>query len=394
MIRVAHLFEGPQTIGAVTILKYIVEQLDREKFEPVLVAALPGAFVDSMAQAGYRVHVLESNIGTVMRKLLASRSKNPVRFCRLYAHFRRDAKKLRRLLDQEKIDITHSHHYHHHLLSAMACRKDIPSIWHLHGIVNPRSLFGLQNRIYNYYADKYASGVIAVSNAVRQSMAASVQQKTTVIYNGLEAEKYPSCSMEQSRKKIGLDMDKPLVGAVGRFVPIKGFHNFISMAKIVVAGNKDVRFVIIGPADIPEERAYRDACISQIEQAGLSSRFTLPGRLSDPAEFMPALNVLVLPTVTWEGFGLVALEAQACGVPVVTTDCGGPSDIVAEGRTGYIVPKQDVALMAERVSDLLREPARSKSMGIAARRKVAGSQFRIPNIVSRVEEMYLAVTSR
>jgi len=390
VIRVAHmLYESVPRGGVATVVGNLLKYMDRHEFKPLVIAAGSGQYAEMMAESGYEVRVLSRETGPMMNKILASKTRNPTSFASLYIQMRKDAKKVHKLLYEENIDILHTHHHHDHILGAMACGKDIRSIWQVHGIINPKSLYGLQWRIFNYYAYKYPSHIIAVSNAVRESMTTSVQEKTSVVYNGIKADKFPSCSVAESKQKLGFDPDTPLVGAVGRFVYIKGFHNFISMAEVVAAKHKDVGFVIIGSDDIPEEAEYRNECLQQIKQAHLEERFTITGLLADSASFMPALDVLVLPTVTWEGFGLVVLEAQASGKPVVSTDCGGPADIVVDGQTGYIVPRGDVEAMSEKVLRLLSDKELAITMGAAGRVRAAEPCFDVVNTVRKTEHIYI-----
>lgn len=391
MIRVAHFFEGPQVFGAVTSMKRLLDHLDRRRFEPVLIAAVPGGFVDQLNQSGYKVRILNSKLASMMVDILGSGSKNPFRFFELYMVMRREAKKLRALLDAEHIDILHTHHHHHHMLGAMACRKDTPNVWHMRAIINPYSLYGLQWRLLNYFAYKYSSHIIAISSAVRESMAKKVREKTSVIYNGIDIKRF-TFSAAESKRMLGFGPDVLLVGAVGRFAFLKGFGDFISMAEIVAPKHKDVHFVLIGP-DEGGGPEYRYKCLRQIELADLTERFTIRGPLHNPASFMPALDIVVMPTTTWEGFGNVVLEAQACGRPVVATDCGGPRDVIIEGQTGFIVPVRDYGAMAEKVLKLLSDKNLIRRMGAAGRARASEPQFNIANTVKQVEVLYVSLVT-
>ncbi|HUR21345.1 MAG TPA: glycosyltransferase, partial [Vicinamibacterales bacterium] len=77
-------------------------------------------------------------------------------------------------------------------------------------------------------------------------------------------------------------------------------------------------------------------------------------------------TVFALPSDE-EGFGMVLLEAMACGVPVVSTRSGGPDDIVTDGEDGYLVPRNDAHALSARLSELLENPARAAEMGRKAR---------------------------
>lgn len=394
MIKIAHMFEGTQGGGATTVLRHLLKYMDRERFQPLVIAALPGVYTDMMVEAGYEVKILHSQVGSLINDILSHSRRNPLYFLRLYSHMRKDAKKLRSVLQENKVDILHTHHHHHHLLGGIACKGQLPNVWQVHAIVNRKSAYGLNWKILNFFASRYASHIIAISSAVQDHMAKSVQGKTTVVNDGIEVERFGKVAPAEAKRALGFSPQARIVGMVGRFIHVKGFHDFISMAEIVAKEDKDVHFVLIGPDDIPEEDEYRNACLQQIERAGLRNRFTITGLLPDPASFMPALDILVLPTVTWDGFGLVVLEAQASGKPVVSTDCGGPADIIIDGKTGYIVPRQDVDAMAAKVSELLSDEKLAEQMGRAARARATRPQFNIVNTVRQIENIYLSILGK
>jgi glycosyltransferase involved in cell wall biosynthesis len=366
--------------------------MDRERFQPLVIAALPGVYTDMMVETGYEVKILHSQVGSLINDILSCGRRNPLYFLRLYSHMRKDAKKLRKVLQENKVDILHTHHHHHHLLGGMACKGQLPNVWQVHAIVDRKSAYGLKWRALNFFASR-PSRIIAVSSAVRDHMAKSVQGKTTVINDGIEVERFGKVASAEAKCALGFSPEARIVGMVGTFLPDKGLHDFISMAEIAAPKHKDVHFVLIGPSDKPEQTEYRNACLQQIERAGLKNRFTITGLLQDPASFMPSIDILVHPS--WrEGFGLGVLEAQACGIPVVATDCGGPADIIIDGKTGYIVPLRDINAMAEHVSKLLADRELAKQMGSAAKARANAPQFNIVNTVRQIENIYLSILGK
>jgi glycosyltransferase involved in cell wall biosynthesis len=80
-------------------------------------------------------------------------------------------------------------------------------------------------------------------------------------------------------------------------------------------------------------------------------------------------SVFALPSDE-EGFGMVVIEAMACGIPVVATKCGGPDGIISGGQDGYLVPRNDAAAMSNRLADLLQNAERNAAMGAAARQTI------------------------
>src|SRR5262249_12550052 len=109
-------------------------------------------------------------------------------------------------------------------------------------------------------------------------------------------------------------------------------------------------------------------------------------------EIAPMGDVFILPSEL-EAFGLSALEAMACGVPVIGTDSGGLPEVVTHRETGFLVPVGDIDQMAARTLDLLLDEELRRKMGAAARRR-AVAQFDTANVVSAYERVFERVTAR
>jgi glycosyltransferase involved in cell wall biosynthesis len=114
---------------------------------------------------------------------------------------------------------------------------------------------------------------------------------------------------------------------------------------------------------------YRTELEEHIRQAGLSERMILTGNRADVPELMRAMDVFVLPSLR-EPFGIVMLEAQACGTPVVGTRVDGIPETMEEGVTGLLVPPADGAALADAVLELLGDPGRRQRMAAAGVERV------------------------
>ncbi|UUU25510.1 glycosyltransferase [Streptomyces sp. DSM 40750] len=180
--------------------------------------------------------------------------------------------------------------------------------------------------------------------------------------------------------------------ACGRLVRRKGYDQAIRVlphiphTELVVAGGPPPELL----AAEPEARRL----LRLADRAGVADRVRLLGAV-DPAR-MPALigsADAVLCTPTYEPFGIVPLEAMACGVPVVATDVGGHRDTVSDEVTGRLVPVGDLGATAEAVRDLLADERLRRTMGANGRER-ALARYTWQRVADGVEEVYQRVTAR
>jgi glycosyltransferase involved in cell wall biosynthesis len=179
-----------------------------------------------------------------------------------------------------------------------------------------------------------------------------------------------------------------LVG-VGRLVERKGFDDAIR----ALAEVPDTELVIVGgPA---ADELDRDADVwrlrARAEVYGVADRVVLRGRLSP--DRLPALlrsADAVVCTPWYEPFGIVPLEAMACGVPVVATAVGGLTDTVVDGVTGVHVPPHDPDRLAVALRDVLADPARRRRLGAAGAER-AGRRYRWSRVAAETETVYRRV---
>jgi glycosyltransferase involved in cell wall biosynthesis len=195
---------------------------------------------------------------------------------------------------------------------------------------------------------KDADKIIAVSNATKNyvlSLGAD-PEKIKVLHNGVDLNRFkPKTGIkEDTRKKLGIPKDATVVLTVRRLVYKNGIDTLIESAEIAIKKNPTVIFLVVGTG--PDFNEVK----TRIKQMGIEKNFRLTGFVSD--EDLPfyynAADFFVLPSKSGEGLPLVALEAMACGLPVIATNVGGISEVMVKDY-GKVVPPNAPSILAEAI---------------------------------------------
>lgn len=210
-------------------------------------------------------------------------------------------------------------------------------------------------RLYGVTASLFyraATRVVAVSHAVRDdllSLTRGLASRTVVVNNPIPAPegdaRAPSAAFV----------------CVGRLDPQKNPMLALEAFALVAAQRADADLAFIG------DGALRAALERRAAELGLSSRVRFLGFVPDPLRYMRTARVLVLPSDS-EGLGNVLVEALHCGLGIVSTDCGGPRDVVEDQRYGRLVPVGDAAGMARAMEEELDHPRDPADQREGARR--------------------------
>lgn len=206
--------------------------------------------------------------------------------------------------------------------------------------------------------------------------------------NGLDINKFPTrTSIENQeeilklRKQLGIPLDSPVMGFVGRLTRDKGIEELIKAFKIVKKDIKDLRLLIVG--DFEEGDPVSDVTKKEIND---NKHIYKLGFLKNPIPYYYIMDVFVFPTHR-EGFGNVSIEAAAAELPVVTTDATGAIDTVIDNVTGFVVPVGDYNKMADKISFILKQRSIGRKMGEEGRKRVI-EQFRSEIIWRELYNLY------
>jgi glycosyltransferase involved in cell wall biosynthesis len=187
------------------------------------------------------------------------------------------------------------------------------------------------------------------------------QRKVRIVPNGVDTEKFKPTDAKAARRQFGLG-NEPCVLFVGSLIARKGLPFLVEAAKKIVKENGETKFLIVGAGPLKE------TLVNTLKTANLSGNFTFLGNLKEDA--LPTVygcaDVFVLPSIQ-EGQGIVLLEAQASGKPVVAFDVGGVNEAVQNKQTGLLVKRGSSDELADALLKLLSDKSLREKMGAAGR---------------------------
>lgn len=279
-----------------------------------------------------------------------------------------------------RYDLIHSHYW----LSGLAgldlqARWNVPHVasFHTLGRVKNESFRGPREPQVRIDAEAQvmasADRLLALTHVDRDLMAGLYgvsPQRVAVIAAGVDTSLFRPLDRAQARRSLGLDGQRVIL-SVGRIEPLKGLD--ILLRALPILGERPHTRVLIAGADSYSDDELNSESVSEqarletlSQQLGLGDSVSFLGPVEH--ELLPtyynAADVCVIPSF-YESFGMVALEAMACGTPVVASRVGGLQVTVRDGLTGYLIPWQCPEPFAERLEVLLGNPALARGLGAA-----------------------------
>lgn len=296
---------------------------------------------------------------------------------------------LRKIIRQLKPDLVHTNGAVI-LGGGIAARLErVPSVYHIRcsQIAHPRIVAAIIATIIAWTSQR----VIAISQSCAVPMTdRGYEGMTTIIHNGIDMDAFAGpFDQDFWRKEYDLPPGTPIVGQVGRMAPIKGFLEFAQVAAIIRQQVPDAHFVAVGSPFLKSEKAYEQKVRDEVARLGLNNHFHFAGHRQDIPEVMSGFDAFVT-MVHEEGFGRVAVEAMACGCPVVANRVDGLCEVVVDGETGYLTGPNSPADAAAKTVSLLRDAGLHKRLSAAARRR-AHQEYSSPRCAQLTAEVYQAV---
>jgi L-malate glycosyltransferase len=295
------------------------------------------------------------------------------------------AAKIREVAEQYSLDLVHVHYAIPHATSAFLAREmlkphRLPTVTTLHG--TDITLVGMMPSYYEItrFSIEKSDAVTTVSDFLKRETIREfhIEHPIDVIHNFVDTEAFRPRDSAATRKRLAPDGEKLLMH-VSNFRKVKNLpvlvQVFYEVQKHVAA-----RLVLVG--DGPE----REATERQAEALGIESKVDFLGDQEYIADLLPAADVFLLPS-QHESFGLAALEAMSCGVPVVGSCIGGLPEVIENEKTGFLCDPNDVDCMKAIVLGLFKDEATRRQIGAASRER-AERLFNRDRIVAQYVDVY------
>jgi len=295
------------------------------------------------------------------------------------------AAKMAECARDHRLDLFHVHYAIPHAITGLLAKQMLGAaapklVTTLHGtdvtlVGQDRSFFEITR-----FGIEKSDGVTAVSDFLRRMTLEEFQIRNGIetIYNFIDPTLHCPTRAYHDRSAFARP-DERILLHISNFRPVKRVLDTVRILERVV---KDVPAVLLMVGDGPE----RSSAQALARRLGLADRVKFLGTRETVEEIAALADVFLLPSEL-ESFGLSALEAMACEVPVVGSDAGGLPEVVTNGECGYLLPVGDVDGMAARVLGLLRDEKQRKAMGCAGRRR-AEEHFNVEAIVTQYERYY------
>ena len=336
--------------------------LGREGYGVAFALPAAGPLADTLAENGEEFYYYRAD-RSVLDFRRGAASPFSLRWWRQAAKACGVARGLRRVIAAAQPDVIHTHSQKAHVFASLAAAgTGIPVIWHMRDILAGP----FASTVMDVLAAVRAARVVAISDAVA-SRFRWARRKTAVIYNAVAAPApFTRNAAARLKSSWGVPADSPVAGCVGQIAPWKGQHVFVAAAAALAPAFPDLYFVVVG-GPLYGAHEYRAELLRCVKRAGLAPRFRFLGQRSDAPRYIGAFDVLVHLPVEAEPFGRVVVEAMARRVPVVAARTGGITEIMEDGREGFLVEAGNVGAAAAAAAFLLDDPELRAGMGAHGR---------------------------
>ena len=353
----------------------------------------------ALARRGHQVHMISSELPFRWRTQVPGLSFERVEVPP-YPLFREPqyllalANTIARVAEERRLDIVHAHYAVPHATAAYLADQMLLSA---PGVIPPRTVTTLHGTDITLvgsdpsyaravaFSIEQSHGVTAVSRSLKADTIATlgIKHGITVIPNFLDCEEYRRRPHPDLREQFApADRFDALVLHVSNFRPVKRVDVALEVFR-AIRRRVRARFVLVGDGPVRGDIERR------VAEGGMADEVAFVGEQQDLVPWLSSADLFLLPSAQ-ESFGLAALEAMACEVPVVASKVGGLPEIIEDGVTGFVCPPDEIETMAERSVELLIDRARHDSMARAAMELVR-SRYCTGAVVPLYEAEYLNV---
>jgi glycosyltransferase involved in cell wall biosynthesis len=373
-----------QVSGAERVLLLLLSRLNRNRFEPVLLAPSSG----QLQQEARTLNVPCANVD----QLEARFTWRPGALARYFLSFVATIGQVRARVREQRPALIHANSIRAGLvISAATLGLGIPIVWHVHDLL-PQHPLSTCIRLFTFLLPP--ARIIVVANAAADRFQGKLLRQFprrvefAVVYNAVDAGKLnPRSTSIPIRKELRLRNGDQLIGIVGNLSPVKGQLELIRAFAKARKRIPNLALLVVGSALFNRNDGYQKELSAAARALGLDHCVRFLGQRNDVPAIMSTLDLLVMNSRS-EAFPLVALEGMTAGVPVLATAVGGLPELITHGKNGWLVPLDDEENLIDGIATLLERRELGAELATNARQHVTRN-FPVHKFMARIEAVYL-----
>lgn len=306
---------------------------------------------------------------------------------------------MRHLRSEFPADLVHANYF----LSGLVAHRikhalDVPFVTTFHTLAKVKAEGGDAESQWRHDAEQEILGcadAICVNCTEEESQLLRLygqpRGRVEIVSPGVEHAFFTPGDRGGARRALGLPEHSPVLLFVGRIQPLKGPD--VAVRALAELGRSDALLLVVGGASGQEGDAEASRLRALVDELGLTAqvRFVPPQPHHILSTYYRASDAVVVPSRS-ESFGLVALEASACGTPVVASAVGGLLTLVDHGETGYLVPDRDPALFAHYLREVIEHPSHAEALGRRGAARARNYTWSLA--AARLRRMYADISAR
>ena len=336
-----------QVSGAERLLLMILARIDRDGFDPIVVCPEQDSLSNMVSKLGVPVKTVAG-----LEARFTWRVDHLARYCKSFLQVIRQ---LRGRVTTIKPDLIHANSIRAGLVATAATfGLGTRVVWHLHDLL-PRHPLSTLIRLFAFFSSR--TRMIAVSEAVASNFCGrfsrGMKKRIGVILNAIDLDNFRPDPTARRRIRMELRVPEadPLIGIVGQITPRKGQLELLRAFGQALTKIPQAVLLLAGAPLFNRDHEYLDAIERTAGELGIRDKVRMLGARTDIGAIMQALDVLVVNSNV-EPFGLVILEAMACGTPVIAAAVDGIPEIIEHEKNGWLVPPRDEGVLTEAIIHL------------------------------------------
>lgn len=361
--RILHAIRQGKVGGGETHVLDLVNELDKEKYESIILSFTEGPMVEKLKSDGFKTYVVNSEKPFDVTVWSA----------------------VKKIVNNERIDLIHAHGTRANSNTFFSSKSlGIPLLYTVHGW----SFHPDQSRIVKFirtYSEKFLVNVAAKTICVSESNLIEGRSKFSmknaiVIANGINREKFnPKKSFKNIKAEFNISENTILIGYIARITHQKSPLVFLNA--IAELSEKDnIKFLIVGDGEL------KPAMIALAKTLKIEKYIVFVDFRSDIPDILNAVDIFCLPSL-WEGLPIALLEAMSMQKAIIASSIDGITDLIEHGVNGLLVEPNNIKQLSDSIAKLKNDEGLRQTLGLAAEHTVK-EKFNIVSMTRKIEEVY------